>query len=137
MHDGKVGFRHQICISVNSAGLFLPRFLNAAPLCSSSGGGWRTYSTLQMNELGCCRLHVQRWCGQPCKLYCMCRFLTRFSGSCQFNCIELFLSCLHQEEYLNYIRTWQFSYLLWSQLTSFLSLSKLKAQKPGRDACWR
>lgn len=97
--DGKVGFLHQICISVNGAGLLLPRFLNAAPLCFSSGGSWKKYTDFRwMNwDVGVmARLHVQRWCGQPCKLHCTCRFYTRSS---QFNCFELFLGRLHQEEY--------------------------------------
>lgn len=117
--DGKVGFLHQICISVNGAGLFLPRFLNAAPLCFSSGGGWKKYTDFRWMNWDVrvmARLHVQRLCGQNYKLHCTCRFYTRSS---QFNCFELFLGRLHQEEYFNYIKTWQLNYLLWSQMTSF------------------
>lgn len=55
---------HQICISVNGAGLFSPCFLNAEPLRLSRVGGWRKSVEFQMTEV-MSGLHVQMWCRQP------------------------------------------------------------------------
>lgn len=125
MCDGKVGLLHQICSSVNGAGLFLPRFYK----CSTSLLlKWRRLVKIchfQMNEW-----MLKWWLDSMCRggvvnlvnctvLYSMSRFFTRFSESSQFSCFELFLGRLHQKEYLNYIRTWQLNCLLWSLMTSF------------------